>query len=137
MRKTLTITIDADGRDKGKVFVVTEMPAVQAERWALRAIFALMNTGADIPDDIAQMGMAGISRLGLSALMQVPYAAAEPLLAEMLECVKIIPDPAKPSVTRAPVEQDFEEVSTLLRLRKEVFALHTDFFTNAAKSTSV
>ena len=34
-RKTANVTISAAGRDQGKVFVLREMPASQAERWAL------------------------------------------------------------------------------------------------------
>ena len=33
-RKTQTYTIDSGGRDKGKTFLITEMPATKAEDWA-------------------------------------------------------------------------------------------------------
>ena len=136
MRKTATVTIDAEGRDQGKVFFLTEMSAADAERWALRALFALMNTGVEIPDDIAESGMAGIASLGLSAITKLPYEAAEPLLADMWACVQFIPDPSKPQVKRFLMDEDIEEVATRLKLRKEVFDLHTGFFTSAASSTS-
>lgn len=132
MRKTATITIDDAGRDNGKVFVLTEMSAYQSENWAARAIFAMMNAGVDIPDNIAEAGLAGIAALGIKSLTHVSFEAAKPLLDEMLECVQFQPSP---KVTRALVETDIEEVATLLRLRKEVFALHLDFFINAAAST--
>ena len=132
MRKTATITIDDAGRDKGKVFVLTEMSAYQSENWAARAIFAMMNAGVDIPDNIAEAGLAGVAALGVKSLTKVSFEAAKPLLDEMLDCVTIQPSP---NVTRALVESDIEEVATLLRLRKEVLALHLDFFINAAAST--
>lgn len=132
MRKTATITIDDAGRDNGKVFVLTEMSAYQSENWAARAIFAMMNAGVDIPDNIAEAGLAGIAALGIKSLTHVSFEAAKPLLDEMLECVQFQPSP---KVIRALVETDIEEVATLLRLRKEVFALHLDFFINAAAST--
>ncbi|HET8700174.1 MAG TPA: hypothetical protein VFL97_00705 [Nitrococcus sp.] len=134
MRKTQTITIDAEGRDKGKVFKLTEMPAAQAERWAMRAFFALMNTGVNIPDGLEEAGLAGLASIGLQALGRVPYAQAEPLLAEMLDCVQIIPDPAKPNVVRKLFDEDIEEVKTRLELRRAVWSLHTDFFSPAAPS---
>jgi hypothetical protein len=132
MRKTSTLTIDAEGRDKGKTFVLTEMSAADAERWALRAFFALMNTGVEIPADIAESGMAGIASMGLQAIGKLPYEAAEPLLADMWDCVQIMPDPAKKNVVRDLIEQDIEEVATRLEIRKAVFDLHTGFFTAAA-----
>lgn len=132
MRKTATITIDDAGRDKGKVFVLTEMSAYQSENWAARAIFAMMNAGVDIPDNIAEAGLAGVAALGVKSLTKVSFEAAKPLLDEMLDCVTIQPSP---NVTRALVESDIEEVATLLRLRKEVLALHLDFFISAAAST--
>ena len=133
MRKTSTLTIDREGRDKGKTFVLTEMSAADAERWALRAFFALMNTGVEIPADIAESGMAGIASMGLQAIGKLPYEAAEPLLADMWDCVQIMPDPSKKSVVRDLIEQDIEEVSTRLEIRKAVFDLHTGFFTDAAQ----
>lgn len=133
MRKTSTLTIDREGRDKGKTFVLTEMSAADAERWALRAFFALMNTGVEIPADIAESGMAGIASMGLQAIGKLPYEAAESLLADMWDCVQIMPDPAKKNVVRDLIEQDIEEVATRLEIRKAVFDLHTGFFTDAAQ----
>ncbi len=132
MRKTETVTIDTEGRDKGKVFLITEMAADPAERWAIRAFFALMNTGVDLPDDIADQGMAGIAAIGLKALGMLPFEAAEPLLAEMWTCVQIIPDPGNPGLVRKLIPEDIEEVGTRIQLRKAVFGLHTGFFTSAA-----
>lgn len=135
MRKTEKITINAEGRDKGKVFIITEMSAVAAERWAIRAFFALANTGVDLPEDITETGMAGMASIGLQALGKIPFADAEPLLAEMMDCVEIVPDPSKPNVTRKPIDEDFEEVRTLITLRKAVWDLHTGFFLQDAPST--
>jgi len=136
MRKTEKVTIDAEGRDKGKVFQVTEMSAVAAEQWAMRAFFALANTGVELPEDIAETGMAGMASVGLQALGKIPYEAAEPLLADMFDCVEIIPDPSKPNVTRKPMDEDFEEVRTRLTLRKAVWDLHTGFFSQGDPLTS-
>lgn len=133
MRRVETVTIDAEGRDKGKIFVLTELSAMNAERWAGRAIFAMMNAGVEIPEDIAQAGLAGIAALGIQSLTKVSFEAAEPLLDEMMSCVQIQPSPG---VARALIEDDIEEVATLLRLRKEVLNLHVNFSTLAAPSTS-
>lgn len=126
-RKTATVTIEADGRDLGKVFLLREMPASQAEKWAARAFLAMARSGIDIPDDMAGAGLAGIAAVGLKAIGGLGFAEAEPLMDEMFACIQIIPDPARPAVVRALVESDTEEISTRLRLRKEVFGLHVDF----------
>ena len=135
MRKSSTITV-TDGRDAGKVFKLTEMSADAAERWAMRAFFALMNAGVDIPDDIASLGLAGVAQIGLKALTKVPFEAAEPLLQDMMDCVQIVPDPSKPNVVRTIIDGDIEEVSTRLQLRRAVFDLHVDFLKPGAPSTS-
>ena len=41
-RKTKIVTIAAEGRDYGKSYLLTEMPALKAEKWATRAMMALI-----------------------------------------------------------------------------------------------
>lgn len=132
-RKVATVTIDSQGRDFGKVFVITELDVYASEEWAGRALFAMINAGAEIPDNIASAGMAGLASLGIKALTKVPFDAAKPLLDEMLTCVQIQPSP---KVTRSLVDGDIEEVKTLLTLRKEVFNLHLSFFMPGEELTS-
>jgi hypothetical protein len=126
-RKTATITIDAEGRDHGKQFLLREMPASQAEKWAMRVFFGMAKSGLEIPDHIASTGLAGIAAIGLKAIGGLSFDTAEPLLDEMMACVQRIPNPAKPDIVRPLVEDDIEEIGTRLRLRKEVFGLHVDF----------
>jgi hypothetical protein len=129
-RKQANITIDGNGRDAGKVFVLTELSAAAAETWAARAMFAMLNAGVAIPDNIAQAGLAGIAALGVNALSKLSFDAAKPLLDEMFDCVQIQPSP---KVVRALVDDDIEDVSTRLVLRREIFKLHIDFFTDAGQ----
>lgn len=135
-RKVATVIIDAEGRDQGKVFVLTEMPSSQGERWAMRALLALARSGVDVPDNLMQAGWAGIAALGVRAFGGMSFHDAEPLLEEMMRCVVIQPDPAQAKMTRQLVETDIEEIATRLRLRMEVFRLHSDFFPPAAPSPS-
>lgn len=132
MRNTKIVQIDKPGRDLGKVFVLTEMPATVAEKWAVRAFLAMARSGVEIPDELAGSGIAGLMSLGLQALSGITWSDAEPLLDEMLRCVRIRPDPRNDDVIRALVDRgtdgdDIEEISTRLFLRKEVWALHTGF----------
>ena len=126
MRKTEIITITDDNRDKGKVFVITELPASQAEMWAARALLALSRSGVDI-GDVGDAGMAGIAVLGLKALGGMKFEEAKPLMDEMFACIQRQPDPTKPEIVRSLIEEDIEEVATRVRLRAEVFSLHTGF----------
>jgi len=126
MRKQLTYTAQ-DGRDKGKAFIITEMAARPAHKWATRALFALISGGVDIPESVAEMGMAGLAAIGLQSLNGISVEKAEPLLDELLTCVSVMPDPRKPEVVRALFDEDIEEPMTYFKLQKEVLILHMGF----------
>lgn len=121
--KEVIISGDSDNRDDGKKFEITEMPAMQAEKWGVRACAALLRSGVNVPDDVVRRGIAGIAIVGLKGLMGLTFAEAEPLMDEMWGCVKIV----EPLVTRAPTDDDIEEVTTILMLRSEVIELHLGF----------
>lgn len=134
-RKTALVT-DFTGRDVGKTFVITEMSAFAAEKWAAKALLALARSGLDVPDDVAREGMAGIARFGFGAIAGAKFEEIEPLLDEMFECVKIVPDPKHPDLSRGVREEDVEEIATLLKLRGEALKLHVDFSQLAGRLTS-
>ena len=95
-RKTKQVTIDSEGRDKGKTFVITEMPARKAEAWAMRALLAI-SKNSEHKDGTAGVWNA-LATDGLQVLSKVDWQDAEPLLNELMECVRIIPDPTKPHI---------------------------------------
>ena len=129
------ITIDRKGRDYGKKFVITPLSAWAAEELAGKALFAMMNAGMNIPDNLLDSGLSGLAALGIRAMSRIPYEQAKPLLDELLTCVKV---KSSEKVTRAllPEDSEIQEVATLLTLRKEVIKLHLDFFMNGAGSIS-
>ena len=133
MRKTQEFVIEAEGRDKGKRFFLTEMSAVQAEDWACRCLFALGNANVEIPDGVLSMGMAGMAEVlpsvGLKALLSMKHADVKPLLDELMQCVQLRPDPKRPQVVQSyeQFSSQIEEVSTLFKLKWEVLRLHLDF----------
>ena len=126
-RKVTTYRITDEGRDEGKVFILTEMSASRAENWAMRALLALIHGGVELPEGFERMGMAGMAELGIKALSGLQWDEAAPLFDEMWSCVQIQPDPTKPQVVRNLIEEDIEEISTRLKIRMEVWKLHTDF----------
>lgn len=127
MRKTLTYTVTDEGRDKGKQFILTEMPATQAERWGMRALMALIKSGVDLPEGVASGGLQALAVFGFRAFGAMSFADAEPLLDEMMACVTYVPDPGRPQVVRRLMDDDIEEVVTRLKLRAEIFKLHVNF----------
>lgn len=126
-RKTSIVEIRSTDRDQGKQFFLEEMAASRAEKWGWRVGMACRRAGAEITDEVLAGGMATIAAWGLMSLTKMHWADAEPLLDEMFECVRIVPDPRHPEVIRPLIEDDIEEVVTRLLLRDEVLKLHTDF----------
>ena len=127
MRKVKDVTVpNTKNRDKGKVFRLTEMPASKAEAWAIHTMTLIASTGVNLPDNIIKYGWAGLAIVGLDALLKVDYHRARPLLDEMMECVQIIPDAARP-IPHAVTDDDIEEVETRLWLRDQVFEIHSGF----------
>ena len=100
MRKTSHITIQDEGRDKGKVFVLTEKSAIEADKWGIRALLALSKSGVPIPPEFMEMGIIGVLAVGIHRLAGVSFGDLEPLLDEMLTCVEIMPTPGRPDVIR-------------------------------------
>jgi hypothetical protein len=123
LRNTAEYTVTAEGRDKGKTFVITEMPASQGEDWAVRALGAMAKSGTEIPPEFMGMGWSVIAIVGLKAILSADYAAVKPLLDEMMACVQI----RTPAAVRALVETDIEDIQTRAILRDEVFRVHAGF----------
>jgi hypothetical protein len=146
-RKTKVLTITADGRDRGKSFLIVEKSAYDAEKWATRAMLALSRAGATVDEDAIASGALGILATGLDSFRALPFHEAEPLLDEMMSCVHFVPDPAKVDpMTNRPVTRplmrpddfndgDIEEVTTLLQVREEVLSLHLGFSLAAVLSS--
>lgn len=139
MRKIERFTITSEGRDKGKTFILTEMPADQGERWALKALLALTNTGAAIPEEALGAGMAGLAAVGVQALGMLDAAQVQPLLDELWPtCVRIVPPNEKlmPQEIISGVNSQIEEVKTRLEIYRALLKLHTGFSTPAELPTS-
>lgn len=138
-RKNATVFITEEGRDKGKRFLLTEKPAMQAEKWAIRALQAAIRSGVQIPDDIAKQGMAAVAAVGIQALVSMNFAEAEPLMDELMDCIMIVRDPKHPEGTAFPIipnSDDIEEIQTIVKLQREVISLHINFSTIVSPSTS-
>lgn len=123
-RKTKDITIES-GRDAGKSFRITEMPILQADKWAQRALFAIARAGVDTSSINMNGGMLEMARLALDVVGKIDPEVGGDLLDELLSCVQIIPTGGVPR--SLVMDSDIEDIKTLFVLRKEVLALHIDF----------
>ena len=134
-RKTLEITIDAENRDRGKQFLITEMGASHAETWAGRAACALLGS-ANIPNaPHPAEGMAGLAKVMDVGLSGLDWDRVRPLYDELLGCVEIVTESgAKVRLSPKTLDAYIEEPTTLLRLRMEVLALHVGFSADAVRS---
>ena len=113
MRKAIEYRIDGDGRDSGKLFVITEMPSEQAFHWGMKALLAVMKSGIDMPEGFENSGMAGVATVGLKAISSLDFDTAKVLLDELMGCVKFAPDPNKLEVVRKIFAEDIEDPMTL------------------------
>lgn len=129
-RRTTTYTVEMAGRDFGKCFVLTEMPARQAYEWAVRVLTAMINGGAPMPEDLRK---AGWPALAIAAITGMRYLHGDDIIDfgnELMTCVKVREEKAD----RDRVESDIEEFATFALLQKAVFELHRDPFMQGVKS---
>jgi hypothetical protein len=130
-RKVETVVAPAFcGRDANKIFVITELPAVQAEKWGWRMFLCVKGTAGFVDDAVARLGMIGVAIRGINTFLAaaVDFSVLEPLLDELFTCVRMIRDPAKLDViTEFKPLMDLEEPVTVGWLRSEVLRVHTGF----------
>jgi hypothetical protein len=134
VRRTLDVTIEADNRDKGKVYHLEEMDAWSALLWAKHAVSAAARNGTDLGAlDIADMSsMESLLRLGLTRIMSAPDRETDDLVREAIfKCVKFKPGP---NALRGLMDGDIEEIATYLKLSMELASLHVGFSIGGAQS---
>jgi hypothetical protein len=137
-RRQEKVVIEREGRDKGKVFWITEMAATEAEYWAgrLLTMFAAGNT--NVPPGFFQMGFEGCAAwIAVHGIGGIDWTTCKPLMDEMMACVSYQPDPARANVVRKlMINDDIEELSTLMALREAWFDTHLGFSVRARYWTS-
>lgn len=132
-RKSIIYRVASGGRDQGKSFVITELPARQADLWGIKVLAALANSGVPVPEEIVGSGLAGVAALGIPQVLRFNFPEFEPLIAELLSCVTR-KDPEDPQISWPLSDNDIEEIPTLYELRREVLILHMGFLPPATLS---
>jgi hypothetical protein len=147
-RRQVLVTIQDEGRDKGKTYLIEELSAMAAEEWAMRAVLAVLRSGGELQNEdldalkqldwtdeaIAKKGMALVAVLGIKLFAGLEYDRAKPLLDQMLKAVYFVPDPAKLEIRHKLLPDEIQELKTVLRLRAEFLSLHTGFSLSGALS---
>lgn len=130
-RKERIITIK--DRDNELKFKITELSAMAAEKWKIRAIMLLLSSeiempaGASIEEGINQFMAGGAEKL-FKALSKVDVEKAIVLFDEMLfKCVQLESHGVFAQLTSDLVDSNIQDSSTLTKLRFECLKLHFDF----------
>lgn len=136
MRKTKEVTIETANRDKGKRFKITEMSVVAQEKWATKAVLAILNSGFELPEGTGLEDLQGAEGLikvlksSITALLKVKYELAQPLYDELLSCCDYLGvgnESISRRLTQETADEVVEEMTTLLILRREALNLNYGF----------
>lgn len=135
MLRTKIVTVQFEGRDKGAQYLLTEMVASQGEKWAMKALLAMLhNTVIDLPEGWQQAPMMVVAGIGIAKLLAgIPFSTMDELGNELMGCItpQALPNMQgnieQLSIRRSLVEADIQEISTRAWLKSEVFELHTGF----------
>lgn len=128
-RKQARVIIDAEGRDKDKAFILTEMSADAIERWFRRVLAYLARVGIAAPTLSNVMGMASFG--SFNPIQMFAWLDDESLNVELMTCVQRQQGGStlvRP-LTWNRTGPDIEEMLTLAQLKVEVLGLHVGFST--------
>jgi len=135
MRKTKVITIEDEGRDKGKSYLITEMPLFQGEEWALRVIMEVARAMQTLPagfdgtrEWFQLYGMEWLASSGIKVFGNLEWITTRQLMQELIDCIEYLPNKNDMRVKHKEIYSVTEEIPTMLRLKWEVINLHFDFF---------
>lgn len=132
-RKRVRVIVEGDGRDAGKIYLITEMPVLQGERWFRRVLASLAKSGIAPPSSAAFTGMAALA--AFNPIQLLAWIDDEELMRELMSCVQAWP--ADAPLPRVLVTSDIEEITTLARMRGEVIAVHVGFSSAASLWSTV
>lgn len=126
-RKESIITIQ--DQDQELTFKIKQMPVTRLQDWIIRALLLVAGSGAQVPDgsDIKAAG-AFLAEKGLTALGNIDFEKARPLIAEMLGCCSRVVEKVEERCTPESVDNYILDVTTLFKLEMEAFKLNLGFF---------
>jgi hypothetical protein len=122
-RKEKLVTIDDEGRDNGRTFVLTEMDSWEATVLTAKIAHALAVSGIDIPA-IAK-NPEGLAEAGIRLMMYIAPQVGVPIMEQVKDCIQC----TTPKGATVPMIEDNkpQEIRTWFTLFKEIFYLHLGF----------
>lgn len=136
--KIYTIT---KGRDEGKSFKITEMPAMKADEWAHRLFYEASTSGLNLKevdvlnlDTKSMQGMIEIGAMVGSIFGRIPPERSRELKFELLDtCVRIIP---KGGDAREVLWNDeIKDMKNFTILAAQAIGIHIDFLEQGETSS--
>ena len=132
----IDVTIGDSGRDAGKTFRITEMPAEKGEFWAFRLIGVLLDADKDGEltglAKIASGNMETVAAAGMSLVLKIMLKSdpekLKPLMDEMKSCWSFKADSDGKDFVRKLEKDDIKEISTFVYLRAKTLEFHLSFF---------
>jgi hypothetical protein len=120
--------IEIQDRDQKLTFKIREMSATRLESWIMRSMLLLAGSGARMPEgaDVGELG-AFMAEAGLTALGNIEFEKAAPLLDELLGCCSRIVERVEERCTPESVDAYILDVKTLFTLRMEAIKLNLGF----------
>jgi hypothetical protein len=81
----------------------------------------------EVTPGFLQRGVEGCAAwIAVHGIGGIDWTVCKPLMDEMMDCVVIQPDPTR-NLTRPLIEDDVEEITTLLAIREAWFDTHLGF----------
>lgn len=120
--------IDIQDREQLLTFKIREMPASKLESWIMRSLLLLTASNVQVPaGSDANAAGAFLLEHGLTALGNVEFEKAQPLLDDLLSCCSRVVENIEERCTPQSVDAYILDVKTLFRLRMEAFKLNLGF----------
>ena len=136
-RKTATIVIDADNRDKGQTYIVTEMNAVDGAKLSFQLFQLLASAGVDIDiQAIQEKGVSEVLGILMRVISQVPPEEFDMYRETLMKCVQW-QNPQNATIKRALVPSDVEEISTIYRLMMKALEVTVGGFFTEIQATFI
>lgn len=123
--------IDIRDGDQTLTFKIKQMPASKLEAWIFRALLLFAGSGVRLPkgSGVREAG-AFLAKKGVETFgsIKIQYEEAAPLLDEILGCCSRIVENVEERCTPDTIDNYITDVTTLFKLRQEVFQLNFGFF---------
>lgn len=120
-------------RDKGKKFLITELPAIQADEWAHELVYEASIAGMNLReidvlnvDTKSMQGMIEIGTVVATTLGRIHHKRSRELKFDLLDkCVQIVPTGGEPRACMWASE--IEDMQNFSILFAQALAIHVSF----------